>query len=126
MNFFRRFTSKKRRHLRVDVQLPVKLQAADGSEVEGLTADFSESGFRMEIPDHLNANEILGGSRSLNLSVTLREGEEPLMAVCEFVWARRDEETGKQYMGWMFSHLIEGERRLREFIQETSDGSRSH
>lgn len=119
MNFLRKLVGKKRRHLRIDVRLPVILEAADGSEIQGWTVDLSESGFRMELPKEANASDIVGGSRSINIRMTLNEGEEPLLAVIEFIWDSRDEETGQHFTGWMISHMVEGQRRLKEFIQET-------
>lgn len=93
--------------------------------MEGTTVDLSESGFRMALPQGANANDIVGGSRSLNIRLVLNEDEEPVMAVAEFIWAKWDEAVGANTTGWMFTHLIEGERRLKEYIQASSDGARS-
>jgi len=117
MRFWKQLFGKRRRPLRAQIRLPVRVD----TEVENgrvfWTEDLSVGGLRMDISEVSALGDLTRGLREVGLSIELDPGQPPVETVAEPVWTTRAEGE-RLSCGWMFCRYQGNAReRLTAFIE---------
>jgi hypothetical protein len=119
MSFIRKLFGRDRRKLRLDVELPVRVEAC-GEQKTCKTLDLSESGLRMDISELPSLSELTGGNRDVRLGIVISEDEDPVEILAEPIWTGK-KEGGVHSSGWMFCEFMPGSKeRLVKYIKSNS------
>ena len=119
MSFIRKLFGRDRRKLRIDVELPVRVEVG-GEQKTCKTQDLSESSLRMDIAEVPSLSELTGGNRDVRLGIVISEDEDPVEILAEPIWTGKKEGCVHS-SGWMFFEFTPGSKeRLMKYIKSYS------